>query len=297
MNLENIYHAHKYTVRDFQIEVRSYRRFGGTSFSDMSSTPQLHGTGIMPAVSPDMLVNKPPPPQILLVGDSITQGAFDLQSHLATHYSRRFDILNRGLGGYNSTSVFSLFQSFFPAVPPSQTHPRVAVMVVLLGANDSCSPGERQHCSPESYKTNLTQMIQWKGVRLHGTRIILVTPAPVQDHRLPHDGEGRCARIAKYAEVVRALGQEFQLPVVDLWSAMLKIRDSLSADDRVDERVGNDFDQLFTDGLHFSRQGYQVYTKELMQVLTKEEHLWEEQEWYPEWTIMHPLKEEAAGIQ
>ncbi|CEI68065.1 hypothetical protein FVEN_g7666 [Fusarium venenatum] len=239
----------------------------------------------------------PPPPQLLLFGDSITQGAISLQTDLTKRYMRRLDVLNRGFGGYNTNSALTLLPSFFPAVAPSKTVPHVAVMTVHFGANDSCSPGEPQHCDLDTFKLNIRRILNWEGVRLHGTKVILVTPSPVEEYRLPHDGNGRAERVAMYAQMIRDIGESENVPVVDLWAAMmratgLKEGDVLPGSLRTVPSV--ELGRLFYDGLHLNQDGYEIYTKELLRVLEAEVpecQILETNEWYPEWIRFHPPAE------
>ncbi|KAF4334989.1 GDSL lipase acylhydrolase family [Fusarium beomiforme] len=246
----------------------------------------------------------PPPPQLLLFGDSITQGASSLQTELTTRYMRRLDVLNRGFGGYNTNSALTLLSSFFPAVAPSRFIPRVAAMTVHFGANDSCSPGEPQHCDIETFKSNIRRILNWEGVKLHRTRVILVTPSPVEEYRLPHDGEGRADRVATYAQAIRDIGKSENVPVVDLWTAMMRTtgwKDGavLPGSSRTVPSV--DLGRLFYDGLHFTQDGYDIYTQELLRVLEAEVpecRVHETDEWYPEWIRFHPpagTRVEASG--
>ncbi|KAI8670419.1 SGNH-hydro domain-containing protein [Fusarium keratoplasticum] len=239
----------------------------------------------------------PPPPQLLLFGDSITQGASSLQSELTRRYVRRLDVLNRGFGGYNTNSALTLLPSFFPAVAPSRTVPRVAAMTVHFGANDSCSPGEPQHCDLETFKSNIRHVLNWEGVRLHRTRLLLVTPSPVEEYRLPHDGKGRAERVAMYAQAIRDIGKKENVPVVDLWTAM--IRTTGWKDGGVDAVLPGssstspsmDLGKLFYDGLHLTQDGYDIYTQELLRVLEAEVpecQIHGTDEWYPEWIRFHP---------
>ncbi|KAH7232778.1 hypothetical protein BKA59DRAFT_517225 [Fusarium tricinctum] len=101
----------------------------------------------------------PPPPQLLLFGDSTTQNAPSLQTELTERYMRRLDVLSHGPGGYNTNSTLTLLSSFFPAVAPSKTVPRVAAMTVHFGANDSCSPGEPQYCDLDTFKLNIRRIL------------------------------------------------------------------------------------------------------------------------------------------
>ncbi|KAH7203121.1 SGNH hydrolase-type esterase domain-containing protein [Fusarium redolens] len=250
----------------------------------------------------------PPPPQLLLFGDSITQGASSLQSELARRYVRRLDVLNRGFGGYNTKSALTLLPSFFPAVAPSRTVPRVAAITVHFGANDSCSASEPQHCDLETFKSNIRRVLDWEGVRLHRTKVLLVTPSPVEEYRLPHDGKGRAERVAMYAQAIRDIGKKENVPVVDLWTAMM--RTTGWKDDGVDAILPGsssispsmELGRLFYDGLHLNQEGYDIYTRELIRVLEAEIPECQIQgtnEWYPEWIRFHPpteTREEPNGF-
>ncbi|KAF5585842.1 GDSL lipase acylhydrolase family [Fusarium subglutinans] len=239
----------------------------------------------------------PPPPQLLLFGDSITQGAFLLQNELARRYVRRLDVLNRGFGGYNTSSALTLLPSFFPAVAPSRTVPRVAAMTVHFGANDSCSPGEPQHCDLDNFKANVRRILNWEGVRLHKTKVLLVTPSPVEEYRLPHDGNGRADRVAMYADGIRDIGKQENVPVVDLWAAMMRtanrgdtaVHGILPGSSRTVPSM--ELGRLFYDGLHLNEEGYRIYMEELLRVLevkVPECRIEGTDEWYPEWIRFHP---------
>ncbi|KAI1027520.1 hypothetical protein LB503_013485 [Fusarium chuoi] len=239
----------------------------------------------------------PPPPHLLLFGDSITQGASSLQSDLARRYVRRLDVLNRGFGGYNTNSALALLPSFFPAVAPSRTVPRVAAMTVHFGANDSCSPGEPQHCDLDTFKLNVRRILNWEGVKLHKTKVLLVTPSPVEEYRLPHNGKGRAERVAMYADAIRDIGKQENVPVVDLWTAMM--RTTNQKDNVVDGILPGssrtvpsmELGRLFYDGLHLNEEGYRIYMEELLRVLEAEVpecRIEGTGEWYPEWIRFHP---------
>ncbi|KAF4416303.1 hypothetical protein F53441_14552 [Fusarium austroafricanum] len=99
------------------------------------------------------------------LGDSITQGAYSLHSELTMRYVRRLDVLNRGLGGYNTNSALALLSMFFQAVA-SRTVPRVAVMTVHLGSDNSFYAGEPQHCDLDRFESNIGCVLSWEDVRL-----------------------------------------------------------------------------------------------------------------------------------
>lgn len=72
-------------------------------------------------------------PQLVLFGDSITQGCHStLVPKLSEAYSRRLDVINRGFSGYNTVYALPILPLIFPDHPGPQ-QPRVALMTVFFG--------------------------------------------------------------------------------------------------------------------------------------------------------------------
>jgi isoamyl acetate esterase len=114
----------------------------------------------------------------------------------------------------------------------------------------------------EKFKANLERMVwmlhapesEWYSPE---TRIILITPPPVNTHRRKADLESREPPQAldrlfdttkEYAEVVKRVAQEKGVGVVDAWTALW-------------EGAGKDEHALkkyLSDGLHLSEDGYEV---------------------------------------
>lgn len=82
--------------------------------------------------------------------------------------------------------------------------------------------------------------------------------------------------IARYAQAVRELGDELQIYVLDLWSAMIRragyYAESLDyamlpgSKDAPESKVLQDY---LLDGLHFSRSAYEVLFEELMALIDR----------------------------
>jgi lysophospholipase L1-like esterase len=100
-------------------------------------------------------------PAIVLFGDSITQQGFGVDGNLgwasllASAYSRRADVLNRGFSGYNTRHALDILPRVF-GTPPDEG---ILFCTVLFGANDSALPGERQHVPMDEYKENLYKIV------------------------------------------------------------------------------------------------------------------------------------------
>ncbi|EGE81965.2 GDSL Lipase/Acylhydrolase [Blastomyces dermatitidis ATCC 18188] len=125
--------------------------------------------------------------QIILFGDSITQGSCDQGSGgfafcpaLQHDYIRRFDIINRGFSGYTSEQALAIFPCFFPPVQKA----RVRLMTVFFGANDAVLPGFQQHVPLNLYRENLIKILTHPLIKAHPeTNLLLLTPPPVNEYQ------------------------------------------------------------------------------------------------------------------
>ena len=166
--------------------------------------------------------------QIILFGDSITQGSenqeegFGFAPALRDDYIRRVDVVNRGFSGYTSQLGLKVLPQFMP--DPSQAN--VRMMTVFFGANDATVPGNAQHVPLADYIACLEAIVQHPVVAAQGAKVVLITPSPVDEHQLePNDlaagynGLQRTAENTKrYAVACRDLGKHLDVPVVDLWT-------------------------------------------------------------------------------
>ena len=103
--------------------------------------------------------------------------------------------------------------------------------MVFFGANDAAlpQPTDSQHVPLDRYRDNVKRIVTHPAVEAQAPRIVLVTPAPVDEHvpwiseqsrgapRLPR----RAERARAYAEAVRLAGRELRVPVLDLWAAFM----------------------------------------------------------------------------
>ena len=144
-----------------------------------------------------------PRPKLILLGDSITeQGSSSIHgwvNSLTIHYNRRVDVINRGLGGYNThwgLAVLPLIleELIGPSTAAQQVDNHTIsnnnddvggqcqkqeeevqqqqqqqqefpqyTFVIAYGANDSCllnGPHSRHHVTINNYSNNLQHMIQ-----------------------------------------------------------------------------------------------------------------------------------------
>eukprot|EP00201_Polytomella_parva_P000961 CAMPEP_0175087374 /NCGR_PEP_ID=MMETSP0052_2-20121109/29794_1 /TAXON_ID=51329 ORGANISM="Polytomella parva, Strain SAG 63-3" /NCGR_SAMPLE_ID=MMETSP0052_2 /ASSEMBLY_ACC=CAM_ASM_000194 /LENGTH=198 /DNA_ID=CAMNT_0016359711 /DNA_START=103 /DNA_END=696 /DNA_ORIENTATION=- len=173
--------------------------------------------------------------QVLLLGDSLTQRGFEPNgwaAGLADIFIRKADIVNRGLSGYNTRWVLEILDRLVPTQPGEKM-----LAVIWFGANDAARPdgpphSTRQHVPVSEFKYNLSKIVahtQAQGFK----RILLITPPPIYNkgrkaHQYYRMGdEAKSMTLDRtddftsiYAESVKSLGSEIQVPVLDLFQLL-----------------------------------------------------------------------------
>ena len=226
---------------------------------------------------PDPLESSPPIkaslrqayPQLILFGDSITQQSdLSFAGPLQQEYARKADVVNRGLNGYTSKLALDVLPKFFPTSQQAD----VRIMTVFFGANDACLPGSVQYVPIDEYAACIKSIVQHDLVRRQGTKVVLIIPAPVDEYQLSND-QRTAANTKLYADTCRRIGQELQLPMVDLWSLFMK----QAGWDGRSELVGSRkcersevLGELLSDGLHFTAMAYSILLQGLTNVMYEE---------------------------
>ncbi|OOF92473.1 hypothetical protein ASPCADRAFT_210319 [Aspergillus carbonarius ITEM 5010] len=218
--------------------------------------------------------------QFLLFGDSITEYSsgqdmgFGFHPALQNAYSRRLDVVNRGLAGYNSLHAIKVF----PRCLPSTEQANVRLMTIWFGANDASLPSFEQHVPIETYKANLKRIIQHPLTVAQKPRIMIVTPPPINEYQLagfdamkgnPHPTR-TAAHTKQYVEAAREVAAEFGLPVADVWSAFMSSVGWKEGQPLVGSRdlpYDDKFATLFTDGLHLAANGYRIVFEEVIKTI------------------------------
>ncbi|KAA8539581.1 hypothetical protein F0562_026273 [Nyssa sinensis] len=211
----------------------------------------------------------PQRPEFVLFGSSIVQLSFSnggWGAILADIYARKADILLRGYYGWNSRRALQVLDQVFPkdaAIQPS-------LVIVYFGGNDSMGPhasGLGPHVPLPEYIENMRKIaIHLKNLS-ETTRIIFLSSPPVNEARLSQGTSGIFSELVRtnelcrsYSEACIELSQEMGVKVVDLWTAIQKRDDWLTA--------------CFTDGVHLSAEGSKIVVEEILKVL-------KEAEWTP----------------
>ncbi|KAF2674739.1 SGNH hydrolase [Microthyrium microscopicum] len=173
-----------------------------------------------------------------------------------------------------------------PFVIPSPAEGRVKLVTIFFGANDSCYPVDdpnMNQCVPlPNFRANLIKLITHPAITAHpGIKLVLITPPPIDEAQQFAADQVRgftqprrsAANTKAYADMVRTLGQERGIAVVDLWTRFVKHAGWKEGDPLpgLRDREGDGrFLELFTDGLHLSPKGYRELYDEFWVVLRRD---------------------------
>ncbi|KAJ9124459.1 hypothetical protein QFC24_003249 [Naganishia onofrii] len=205
-------------------------------------------------------------PQIVVTGDSISQQAFKIGGYgaaLVDAYQGKADIINRGMGGYNSQQLLNKFKDDF-----QWPNGEVKICIVHIGTNDATTHGI-QHVPADDFKQNVKATLKFLQETQPNAKVILLTPSTVdmaawtafgREQGIPSEfSDNRSPEAAKQIrDVVLDVAKEADVGVVDAW----KLHDD--AVNRGDLKTS----ELFTDGLHYSERGYAYVNKALLQLIS-----------------------------
>ncbi|KAF4691552.1 isoamyl acetate-hydrolyzing esterase [Perkinsus olseni] len=214
--------------------------------------------------------------RILLLGDSITQQSFSgvdgWAGLLADRYQRRADIINRGYSGYNTPMTLEVSRHIFKDGSPHMAGGPLLLVVIFLGANDSQLPGmvnssgsESKHVPVEKFRSALEEIVDL--AKPFTSRLILVTPPPIDGDAIVADGKARFGASApdqpnrklqftgEYAKAVEQIGENNQIPVLNTFDGMQR-------------EAG--WRSFLRDGLHFSPSGSRWFYEALIRTIKDE---------------------------
>lgn len=248
-------------------------------------------------------------------------------------------MVNRGFAGWNTTNVLKYLPKIF--AEPSASSPKIEYLVstgnfwrlydnlykltrrncfqlVLLGANDAVKPGAAtsQHVPIETYKENLSKIINYPHIRAHNPKILLVTPPPVDEIRLQeidvaygHPAAIRSSAIsASYAEKAREVARENPgVVLIDLWQAIMGEAISMSPEDyqpggpwlgSPENGKQGGLAKLLPDGLHMGGQGYRVFFDEIKAHIGQDIKPDDRTDYIiPDWRVVTPPKVDLPKIK
>lgn len=200
--------------------------------------------------------------KFLLFGDSITEFAFNsraqegesdqfaLGAALCNDYTRKLDIVQRGFSGYNSRWGLKIL----PRVLENEQN--IVLSTIFFGSNDACLGGH-QRVPMEEYASNTRKMISM--LREKNIKPILVGPGLIDQERFEAPRKEEVERgyirtnesFEAYSNKLQQIATEDKIPFVDLNTAFRR-------------EGGENWRDLFRDGLHFSGKGYEIFYNELL---------------------------------
>lgn len=210
----------------------------------------------------------PKRPLFVLFGSSIVQLSFSnggWGAILSDIYARKADVISRGYYGWNSRRAIQVLDQVFPkdaAIQPS-------LVIVYFGGNDSMGPhssGLGPHVPLPEYIENMKKIAIHLKSLSETIRIIFLSCPPVNEAKLLETRSSYLSELVRtnelcrnYSEACIELCEEMHIKVVDLWTAIQKREDWLTA--------------CFTDGVHLSAEGSKIVVEEILKVLKEAE--WE----------------------
>lgn len=235
---------------------------------------------------------------IILLGDSLTEGGtmpYGFCQQLIDAYNRKLDVLVRGLSGYNTTWVIPVFKQMLAPRTERTNRPKVQLLTIWFGANDSVFPGEPQHVPLAQFAVNLRTLVRLvrdpaSAYYAPETRVVLLTPPPINTHQLIHalphrdppkyelDRDSELTR--RYAEAVVQVGREERVPVVDTWTMLY---------DAVGQKEEN-MAKYLVDGIHLNTEAHKLVYAALVKTIKDEYpeiHYDNLEMVYPRWQIIN----------
>lgn len=202
-------------------------------------------------------------PKITLFGDSITRRSSDVDngcwgSMINFKVGSYFDVDPRGFEGYNSKWGFELMPKLFPRSYLA----KVELFVVFFGHNDAWEQPPT-HQPVEDFDKNMRNIVKYLVDNgLDRSKILLITPAwfYLEDFLLLMKQMGMppvkkelddCER---YSETVKKIGRDEQVEVLDFFTVTASYQP---------------LEELFCDGVHFSRKGAKLLYDHLMPVVER----------------------------
>lgn len=103
------------------------------------------------------------------------------------------------------------------------------MQTLFFGANDAALPCHSQHVPLDEYVENIKFLVQHPLVREHGTKIIILTPPPINEYQTQffdaEKGFTTPSRTAvntkRYADACRDVAKSLGVPVADIWTGIM----------------------------------------------------------------------------
>lgn len=208
------------------------------------------------------------PVTVVAFGDSTTARRAGIEQVYEQRLSQLVPgirLVNAGVPGNTSEQARARFEQDVLAHHP-------ALVIIQFGANDSAvdvwKGATVPRVSAERYVENLRHFLDELAKR--NCRVILMTPGMFRwtdklramygkPPYLPEQPDGFCVTLRPYADLVRRLAAERQVPLVDVFAAQ----------EQYAAVPGQSVEALFLDGMHPNDRGHELIAKLLAPVVRK----------------------------
>ncbi len=174
------------------------------------------------------------------------------------------EVINAGVGANTTVDALRRFKRDVLDRGP-------ALVIIMLGSNDSAvdvwknPPATESRVSPADYEKNLRRMV--KTLKSRDTAVILMTPQSMtwtdklrklygKSPYKPGDSDGFNVQLKKYIPIIKRVGEEEGVPVVDVFEAFRSRKDCKPSD-------------LMLDGMHPNDKGQRVIADLLLKQIAK----------------------------
>ncbi|KAK9450292.1 SGNH hydrolase-type esterase domain-containing protein [Limtongia smithiae] len=217
--------------------------------------------------------------KIVLFGDSITQYCFNtevadfcLGPALQNLYTRKFDIIQRGYGGYTSEHAVRMIDKLITQETTPTT--KVKLMIVFFGTNDSVMPSNKaQHTPIEKYKDNLRYITH--AAQAADIKVILIGAGPYNDHQWtitrPGVNDRTTIRAREYCDAAFDVAKELDIPFVPMWNLIMNDIGYDGTGPLPGLREGsakNPLTKYLVDGLHYLGPAYKIEFDGIMRAIS-----------------------------
>lgn len=202
-------------------------------------------------------------PKITLFGDSITRRSMDPDygcwgSMIANRVGNFFEVNARGFEGYNSRWTLEMMPQLFP----KSYLEKVEIFIPFFGHNDAWE-NFPIHIPADEFEANTRAMIKYLNENsIENRKIILITPTwyhaesflkYMKSLGFPPTGK-QFDEAKKYSDAIIRIGKDTGIDVVDFFT--------ISANHEP-------LEEMFCDGVHYSRLGAKMLFDCLMPVIEK----------------------------
>jgi lysophospholipase L1-like esterase len=191
--------------------------------------------------------------RVLVFGDSITQGFWDIDggwvSRIRKHYDQQMidgtdndppTIFNLGVSGNSSDDVLARFDNETKARATEEL-----AFVVAIGVNDARTKASVNYSDPTRYRQNLSEIL--KLAKQYSSKILFVVLTPCVEERSNPVSWGDTGytneRIKEFDDTLREFCQESQVPFVEVYEPFAKAEAE---------------SELLPDSLHPNDKGHQL---------------------------------------